>query len=158
MKVVFWLQPARLFWKRSWRSIATCACWPLVASLPAADDHPGFGPADSLGLCRHHRRAGAFPPLARCESLFRPGAEALPIRRNRLCRQHLQVWGPSGADLVVRGRQRDADALPPRIGSQGMGAGTARRSTMRKARVALARRLAIIMHAMLRHGSTFQAA
>jgi transposase len=34
----------------------------------------------------------------------------------------------------------------------------ARRSTMRKARVALARRLAIIMHAMLRHGSVFQAA
>ncbi len=34
----------------------------------------------------------------------------------------------------------------------------ARCSTMRKARVALARRLAIIMHAMLRHSSTFQAA
>src|SRR3954452_11186516 len=33
--------------------------------------------------------------------------------------------------------------------------GIARRSTMRKARVALARRLAIIMHAMLRHGTTF---
>ncbi len=29
----------------------------------------------------------------------------------------------------------------------------AKRSTMRKARVALARRLAIIMHAMLRHGT-----
>ena len=34
----------------------------------------------------------------------------------------------------------------------------ARRSTMRKARVALARRLAIIMHAMLRHGTVFKAA
>ena len=33
-----------------------------------------------------------------------------------------------------------------------------RRSTMRKARVALARRLAIIMHAMLRDGTDFQAA
>ncbi|MDH6230804.1 transposase [Mesorhizobium soli] len=32
------------------------------------------------------------------------------------------------------------------------------RSTMRKARVALARRLAIIMHAMLRHGTEFKAA
>jgi Transposase IS116/IS110/IS902 family len=31
----------------------------------------------------------------------------------------------------------------------------AARSTMRKARIALARRLAIIMHAMLRHGTTF---
>jgi hypothetical protein len=34
----------------------------------------------------------------------------------------------------------------------------ARRSTMRKARVALARRLAIIMHAMLRDGTEFTSA
>ena len=34
----------------------------------------------------------------------------------------------------------------------------ANRSTMRKARIALARRLAIIMHAMLRHGTEFQPA
>jgi transposase len=34
----------------------------------------------------------------------------------------------------------------------------AKRSTMRKARIALARRLAIIMHAMLRHGTVFKAA
>jgi transposase len=34
----------------------------------------------------------------------------------------------------------------------------ARRSTMRKARIALARRLAIIMHAMLRHSTEFKAA
>jgi transposase len=33
----------------------------------------------------------------------------------------------------------------------------AKRSTMRKARIALARRLAIIMHAMLRHGTEFKA-
>jgi hypothetical protein len=32
-----------------------------------------------------------------------------------------------------------------------------RRSTMRKARIALARRLAIIMHAMLRRGAEFKA-
>jgi transposase len=34
----------------------------------------------------------------------------------------------------------------------------ARRSTMRKARIALARRLAIIMHAMLRSGAEFKPA
>jgi transposase len=36
--------------------------------------------------------------------------------------------------------------------------GIAKRSTMRKARIALARKLAIIMHAMLRDGTEFQAA
>jgi 3-deoxy-D-manno-octulosonic-acid transferase len=35
---------------------------------------------------------------------------------------------------------------------------TTKRSTMRKARIALARRLAIIMHAMLRHGTEFKLA
>jgi transposase len=34
----------------------------------------------------------------------------------------------------------------------------AKRSTMRKARIALAHRLAIIMHAMLRHGTEFKPA
>jgi hypothetical protein len=34
----------------------------------------------------------------------------------------------------------------------------AKRSTMRKARIALARRLAIIMHAMLRYGTEFKPA
>ncbi len=34
----------------------------------------------------------------------------------------------------------------------------ARRSTMGKARIALARRLAIVMHAMLRHGNEFRSA
>jgi hypothetical protein len=34
----------------------------------------------------------------------------------------------------------------------------AKRSTMRKARIAFARRLAIIMHAMLRHGTEFEPA
>lgn len=34
----------------------------------------------------------------------------------------------------------------------------AKRSTMRKARIALARRLAIIMHAMLRYGTEFRPA
>ena len=34
----------------------------------------------------------------------------------------------------------------------------AKRSTMRKARIALARRLAIIMHAMLRRGTEFEPA
>ena len=34
----------------------------------------------------------------------------------------------------------------------------AKRSTMRKGRIALARRLAVIMHAMLRHGTKFKPA
>jgi transposase len=46
------------------------------------------------------------------------------------------------------------DALAPKEWALGI----AQRSIMRKARVALARWLAIIMHGMLRHGIVFQAA
>jgi transposase len=38
------------------------------------------------------------------------------------------------------------------------GIAIAKRSTMRKAKIALARRLAIITHAMLRHGTEFSPA
>lgn len=41
---------------------------------------------------------------------------------------------------------------------QAVAPGDSKRSTMRKARIALARRLAIIMHALLRHGTEFKPA
>jgi transposase len=45
---------------------------------------------------------------------------------------------------------------PPKLKDWAFAIG--KRSTMRKARIALARRLAIIMHAMLRHGTQFRPA
>ena len=56
------------------------------------------------------------------------------------------------------GRQPDADALRRAVEAEEGAFAIAKRSTMRKARIALARRLAIIMHAMLRHGTEFKPA
>ncbi|GEO18136.1 hypothetical protein MAE02_58320 [Microvirga aerophila] len=56
-----------------------------------------------------------------------------------------------------RSRQHDADAQSRRAGSVGMGLRDRPALAMRKARAALASRLAITMHGVLRHGSPFQA-
>jgi hypothetical protein len=62
----------------------------------------------------------------------------------RLRRRPLDVRRPAVTDPVVRGCQRHADALQGSAQAQGLGL--------------LARRLAIIMHAMLRDGTEFVAA
>ena len=64
--------------------------------------------------------------------------------------------GWAGANPSVRGRQCHADPLQGQLKDWAFA--IAKRSTMRKARVALARRLAIIMHAMLRDGTEFASA
>ena len=61
--------------------------------------------------------------------------------------------------LPVRGRQRHASTrYKGQLKLKDWAFAIAKRSTMRKARVALARRLAIIMHAMLRDGTEFASA
>jgi hypothetical protein len=62
---------------------------------------------------------------------------------------------PPRKNAIVRGRQRYADPLQGPTNLKDWGFAIARRSTMRKARIALARRLGIIMHAMLRNQTEF---
>jgi transposase len=80
------------------------------------------------------------------------------ISRARLHRRHLEMRRPAGPDPAVRGRQRHADLYKGQLKLKDWAFAIARRSTMRKARIALARRLAIIMHAMLRYGTEFASA
>jgi len=77
---------------------------------------------------------------------------------DRLHRQHREVRRSTGPHSPVRGCQRHADALQGTLKLKDWAFAVARRSTMRKARIVLARRLAIIMHAMLRHGTEFKPA
>ena len=57
-----------------------------------------------------------------------------------------------------RYRKRSDPQVAPRMRLKELALAIAKRSTMRKARIALARRLAIIMHAMLRQGTEFKPA
>jgi hypothetical protein len=63
-----------------------------------------------------------------------------------------------GADAAVRSRQCHADPLQGPAQAQGWAFPIANRSTMCKARIALARRLAIIVHAILWDGTEFVSA
>ena len=80
----------------------------------------------------------------------------VPKRYQSLRREHPKMRRQARANPAVRGRQCHADALQGPAQAEGLGLrDLAKRSTMRKARIALARRLAIIMHAMLRDGTEF---
>ena len=81
--------------------------------------------------------------------LLQGGAGRTPVHRRLLC--HRRNYEPcclrSPTSLLTRYKGQ--------LKLEDWGFAIARRSTMRKARVALARRLAIIMHAMLRDGTAF---
>jgi hypothetical protein len=72
--------------------------------------------------------------------------------------RHLKVRRSAGAYTSLRGRERHADALQGAAEAEALGIGDRQTIHLRKARIALARRLVIIMHAMLRHGTEFKPA
>jgi transposase len=74
-------------------------------------------------------------------------------RASEACRRLMTI--PGVGQLTALALVAAIDDLERFRRSRDVGAG---RSTMRKARIALACRLAIIMHAMLRHGTEFKAA
>src|ERR1700677_910228 len=117
---------------------------------PAADDNPWCRPADRARLHRRNRRSAAHPPIAGRRRLSGPRSKTLSIREVDY------VGGSSKCgDRRVRTLLYEAaNVMLTRYNGQlklkEWAFAIARRSSMRKARIALARRLAIIMHAMLR--------
>src|ERR1700678_3517246 len=73
-------------------------------------------------------------------------------RAGRLCRRHLQMRRSADADAALRGRQCHADALEGPAQGQAQRLGLRDRQVIHdpKARIPLACRLGIIMHALLR--------
>lgn len=58
--------------------------------------------------------------------------------------------------LSVRGGDRTADHVQEVVGSQGLGPGIVKRSGINKAQIAVARKLAVIMHQMWTIGEKFR--
>ena len=92
-----------------------------LAGLQPADDNPRRGPVDRARLCGRDRRSFPHPPVARCRGLSRLGPQAVSVRGGRLCRQHLEMRGPTCANPPVRGRQCHVDALQGPAQAQGLG-------------------------------------
>jgi hypothetical protein len=119
---------SRSFLRSSWPSRASAACRRLV-TVP--------GVSSPLSPRSMIRRTSADPEIS---ILSGPGSKPQSVGRGRVRRWHLQMRGPAGADPAVRGRQRHADPLPGPAYAQGLGFRVRTQSTMRKARIAPARR------------------
>ena len=134
-----------------------------VGSLPKAHGNSRRRPTDRPRLCRRHRRSLAHPPITRRRRLSGPGRLGLvPKRYQSGVVDYIGGISKCGDRRVRTLLYEAANVMLTRYKGQlklkDWAFAIARRSTMRKARVALARRLAIIMHAMLRDGTEFLAA
>ena len=99
------------------------------------------------------RRASTFrlaPPAMACSPHARGHQVVLQKPLVRQSSRNLNSLGPIANVMLTRYKGQ--------LKLKDWAFAIARRSTMRKARIALARRLAIIMHAMLRDGTEFLAA
>jgi hypothetical protein len=122
-----------------------------LGGLPPGDDDPRRRPADRACFCGRDRRSVAHPPLARRRRLPRPGSKALSLGDvdyvgglSRCGDRRVRTLLYEAANVMLT---RDEGQLKLKDWAFAI----ARRSTMRKAGIALARILAIIMHAMLRN-------
>jgi transposase IS116/IS110/IS902 family protein len=126
---------------------------------PPADDDSSCRATDRSRFCRRNRRSFPHPSLARRRHLSRLG----PLGRYQSgAVDYVGSISKCGDRRVRTLLCEAANVMPTRYKGQlklkDWAFSIARRSSMRKARVALARRLAIIMHAMLRDGTEFVAA
>jgi hypothetical protein len=142
---------------------------PEIARLAALADAFAFW-LDSLSGCwaggDHTERFFAREVVRRTGHLLRQhvreaaeraraDAATLSVLGNRLCRADQQAGrrhGPAGA---VRSGQRALDPDQPVVVAQGLAAG-AKRAGMRRAKVAVAQKLAVVLHRMWRDGTGFR--
>ena len=123
--------------------------------MPSVNDDPRRRPIDRARFCRRDRRSLPHPPLARRRRLSGPGSKALSVGRGRLRRGISKCGDRRVRTLLYEAANVMLTRYKGQLKLKDWAFAIARRSTMRKARIALARRLAIIMHAMLRDRSTY---
>ncbi len=132
------------------RAKAAPACR-LLMSVPGA--RAGHG----AGLCRDHRRPEPVRQIARGGGLSGDDDAALSVRGNGLLGAHIQARRRHGAQPALRGGQFHAHGGAQGPSLEGLGAAwIRRRSGHKKACVALARTLAVILHRMLTTGEPFR--
>ncbi len=103
---------------------------------------------DEVGRFRQSRTAGAYFWL-----IPKPSS----VQGNRLDQPHHQTRRQYGAQVALRSRNSFLTRSRGSFALKRWAIKIARRRRLRKARVALARRLTVVMHAMLRDGTLFEA-
>jgi hypothetical protein len=112
-----------------------------LGGRPSADDNPRRWPVDRPSLCGRDRRSFAHPPIPRRRRLSGSGSQAASVGRGRLRRQHLEVRRQARANPVYEAANVMLTRYKGQLKLKDWAFAIAKRSTMRKARVALARRL-----------------
>jgi transposase len=124
-------------------------------AVPSLHGDPRRRPGDRVDLPHGGRRSGAVPALARRRGLLRADVEAMAVGHlDRRAGPHQQGRRSRGPARAVRGRQRHADALQRQGGAEALGPED-RQALPQKAVVAMARKLAVLMHAMWRDGTVY---
>jgi hypothetical protein len=102
---------------------------------------PGISPISALA---YKTLIASVPPFKDGRCVSRADAAALAVRHvDRYSGAHLEVT--ASAASALRGRQPHADALPGLLQSQGVGLKIAKKAGHKRACVAVARKLAVIM-------------
>src|SRR5258707_15636573 len=123
--------------------------------MPAFDDDPGCRPCGVANLTRHCRRSGSLPQIQVCRGgvwadVFQVsiGRGGLERQKSRCGDEMMRVMLYEAAQSMLRSKKWSwLKAWAMQI---------ARRCGMKKAIVALARRLAVIMHRMWVDGTEFR--
>jgi transposase len=104
-----------------------------------------------------NRRSRPLQNLQDGRRAFRADPQEISIGRNRRDRPHLQDRRWQRAHRALRGRQRYPDPTGQGSTLKSWGMRLAARAGMRKAKVALARKLAVVLHRMLADETNFLA-
>jgi hypothetical protein len=107
-----------------------------------------FAPGDD-------RRPHALQEVAKCRGLCWTDNSTIRIRRDRLHGSNLKMRRQEAANLPLRGRQCAAHPHSKVLGAQSL-RHQACDSGLRKAKVAVARKLAVILHRMWIEGTEFR--
>ena len=118
---------------------------------------PGVGRDRGAHLCVGDRRSRAVQVVEAGRGAFRADAEEVSVGRDRHHRPDHQDRRRFGAHGALRGGARHPDAAGQGRRAQELGdARLAKRAGMKKAKVALARKLAVILHRMWVDGTPLQ--
>jgi hypothetical protein len=88
--------------------------------------------------------------------LYRTDDQTIRIRRDRLDRPHLEMRRCDATNVPLRGSQCPAHPCRKVVSAQSWAMRIAKRTGLRKAKVAVARQLAVILHRMWIEGTEFK--
>ena len=117
---------------------------------------PGVGALIAVTFTSAVDDPGAVRPLQSGGSAFWADAEEVPIRRDGHHGRGQPGGRCHGAHGAVRGRAHPADAGGALLGAQALGPGGRQAARDEGAKVALARKLAVVLHRMWMDGTTFR--